>query len=205
MSLHEIVGHLRTSRNQKLIRHLILLALLSLSLQSSPAGEIEHSSTKNSQSSSPRPNVLIVIADQWRASAFGFAGDPNVKTPNLDRLARTSVRFVNAVAGMPVCCPTRASIMTGQGPLNPGLFLNDVPLDPNAVTIAKVLSKQGYDTGYIGKWHLNGDGRSKFIPRERRQGFDYWKVLECTHDYNHSAYFGDEPVKKTWPGYDALD
>ena len=62
----------------------------------------------------------------------------------------------------------------------------------------------GYDTGYVGKWHLNGDGRSAFIPRERRQGFDYWKVLECTHEYNHSAYYADGPEKLEWDGYDAV-
>src|SRR5580765_1164650 len=151
-----------------------------------------------------KPNILLVIADQWRAQAFGFAGDTNVKTPNLDRLANESVRFINAVAGMPVCCPTRASILTGQRPLTTGVFLNDVQLDPNAVTLAKVLSQQGYDTGYIGKWHLNGDGRSRFIPRERRQGFDYWKALECTHDYNHSYYYADGPEKLVWNGYDAI-
>ncbi len=151
-----------------------------------------------------RPNVLIVLADQWRAQAFGFAGDPNVKTPHLDRLASRSVRFVNAVAGLPVCCPTRASLLTGQRPLTTGVFLNDVPLDPRAVTLAKVLGAAGYDTGYIGKWHLNGDGRSRFIPRERRQGFDYWKALECSHDYNHSYYYADGPEKLLWNGYDAI-
>jgi arylsulfatase A-like enzyme len=151
-----------------------------------------------------KPNILLIIADQWRAQAFGFVGDANVKTPNLDQLANESVRFINAVAGMPVCCPTRASLLTGQRPLTTGVFLNDVPLDPNAVTLAKLLSQDGYDTGYIGKWHLNGDGRSKFIPRERRQGFDYWKVLECTHDYNHSYYYADGPEKLLWEGYDAI-
>src|SRR5437764_3888036 len=151
-----------------------------------------------------KPNVVVVLADQWRAQAFGFAGDPNVKTPNFDRLASESVRFINAVAGLPVCSPTRASLLTGQRPLTHGVFLNDVSLDPNAMTIAKVLKAEGYDTGYIGKWHLNGDGRSNFIPRERRQGFDYWKALECTHDYNHSQYYGDGIEKLVWDGYDAI-
>ena len=73
------------------------------------------------------PNVLFVIADQWRGQAFGFAGDPNVKTPRFDALAGESVRFVNAVSGMPVCSPTRASLLTGQRPLTHGIFLNDVP------------------------------------------------------------------------------
>ncbi len=115
-----------------------------------------------------KPNILVVLADQWRAQAFGFAGDPDVKTPNFDHLASESVRFINAVAGLPVCSPTRASLLTGQRPLTHGVLLNDVPLDPNATTIAKVLKAEGYDTGYIGKWHLNGDGRSNFIPRMAR-------------------------------------
>ena len=152
-----------------------------------------------------RPNLLFVIADQWRAQAFGFAGDPNVKTPNLDRFERTSVNFNQAVAGMPVCSPTRASLLTGQRPQTHGIFLNDVPLSTNAVTLPKVLKAAGYDTGCIGKWHIDGHGsRSAFIPRERRQGFDYWKVLECTHAYNNSPYSADGPEKLKWDGYDAI-
>src|SRR5438094_241761 len=80
-----------------------------------------------------KPNILFVIADQWRAQAFGHAGDPNVKTPNIDRLQNESVEFVNAVAAVPVCCPTRASLITGQRALTHGVFLNDAPLAPGAV------------------------------------------------------------------------
>ena len=170
------------------------LLFLTLATMASPVNAAER-----------KPNILVVLADQWRAQAFGFAGDPNVKTPNFDRLASESVRFINAVAGLPVCSPTRASLLTGQRPLTHGVFLNDVPLNPNATTIAKVLKAEGYDTGYIGKWHLNGDGRSKFIPHDRRQGFDYWKALECTHDYSNSFYYADAPDKLKWPGYDAIE
>ncbi len=154
---------------------------------------------------SRKPNIVVVLADQWRAQAFGFAGDANVKTPNFDRLAGESIRFINAVAGMPVCSPTRASLLTGQRPITHGVFLNDVPLDPAAVTLPKELKAAGYDTGAIGKWHIDGHGRSAFIPRERRQGFDYWKVLECTHNYTDSIYYGDTSDKLHWSGYDALD
>ncbi|MEI6231644.1 MAG: sulfatase [Planctomycetota bacterium] len=150
-----------------------------------------------------RPNVLIVIADQWRSQAFGFAGDPNVKTPNLDALAKQSVRFVNAVSGLPVCSPTRATLLTGQRPLTHGVFLNDVQLNPDAVSMAKIMKAANYTTGCIGKWHIDGRGRGSFIPRERRQGFEYWKVLECTHSYNKSYYFADSPDRCLWTGYDA--
>ncbi len=152
-----------------------------------------------------RPNILFVIADQWRAQAFGHAGDVNARTPNLDALAAASADFVHAVSSVPVCSPTRASLLTGQRALTHGVFLNDTRLAPDAVTLAKVLRDTGYDTGAIGKWHIDGSGeRSAFIPKDRRQGFDYWRVLDCTHDYNHSAYFDDTPEKKFWEGYDAI-
>ncbi len=151
-----------------------------------------------------KPNILFIIADQWRAQAFGFAGDPNVKTPHFDRFERESVNFTQAVSGQPVCTPARASLLTGQRPLTHGLFINDVQLRPEAITLAEVLSAEGYATGAIGKWHVDGQGRSNFIPRERRQGFDYWKVLECTHAYNNSPYYADGPEKLKWEGYDAI-
>jgi arylsulfatase A-like enzyme len=154
--------------------------------------------------SAERPNILLIFADQWRAQAFSYAADPNVRTPHIDTLQREGIRFVNAIASVPVCCPARASLLTGQRALTHGVFLNDVPLSPDAVTVAKVLGQAGYDTGYIGKWHVNGDGRSAFIPRERRQGFDYWKAVECTHDYNRSFYYADSPDKLVWQGYDAI-
>jgi arylsulfatase A-like enzyme len=151
-----------------------------------------------------KPNLVFVFADQWRAEATGYAGNVDVRTPNLDRLAAESVNFENAVSGCPVCSPYRASLLTGQYPLTHGVFLNDVLLRDEAVSIAEVYKTAGYATGYIGKWHLDGNRRSAFIPRERRQGFDFWKVLGCTHNYNNSPYYGDESVKLKWDGYDAI-
>jgi predicted AlkP superfamily pyrophosphatase or phosphodiesterase len=63
-----------------------------------------------------KPHVVYVFADQWRAAATGYAGDPNVKTPNLDRLAKESVNFTTAVSVCPVCTPYRASLLTGRYP-----------------------------------------------------------------------------------------
>src|SRR5947208_5314640 len=85
-----------------------------------------------------RPNILFVVADQWRACSTGYAGDPNVKTPNLDKLAASSVNFTNAVSACPVCTPFRASMQTGQRPTSHGLFINDAHLADDATTIAKV-------------------------------------------------------------------
>jgi arylsulfatase A-like enzyme len=154
-----------------------------------------------------KPNVVFVLADQWRAQATTWENDPNLigKTPALDKLASESVNFKYAISCTPVCTPYRASFLTGQYPLRHGLFINDVSLKSNVVSIAEAFTAGGYDTAYIGKWHVDGQGRSAYIPRERRQGFDYWKVLECTHDYNRSSYYAhDDPTKQFWTGYDAF-
>jgi len=103
-----------------------------------------------------------------------------------------------------VCSPYRASLLTGQYWHKHGIFLNDVPLGNDAVTIADVLRGAGYDTGYIGKWHLDGHGRLSFTPPGRRHGFSFWRALECTHEYNNSQYYGDEPEPRRWDGYDAI-
>jgi len=151
-----------------------------------------------------QPNIVFVFADQWRQQATGYSGNQNVITPNLDNLAKKSINFTYAVSGCPVCCPYRASLLSGQRPLTHGVFVNDVPLSPNTQSVAKTFSRAGYKTGYIGKWHVDGHGRSTYIPKERQQGFEYWKVLECTHDYNNSQYYaGNSDQKLFWEGYDA--
>lgn len=158
-----------------------------------------------------KPNVVFVLADQWRAQAMGYAGNDVVKTPNLDKLAIENVNFAMAISSCAVCSPARASIMSGEYPLTHGIFYNDKPLKNGVKTIAEVFGDHGYRTGYIGKWHLNGrtneetfqESRLKPVPEDRRQGFEYWKVAECTHNYNHSVYFDENNVKHIWPGYDA--
>ena len=158
-----------------------------------------------------RPNVLFILADEWRAQSTRYNGDPNVHAPMLDNFAAQSVNFETAVSGCAVCCPYRASLMTGQYPLTNGVFINDVELKPKGVTMAEAFRGAGYRTGFIGKWHLYGspDGkygrRDAFIPPDKRLGFDYWKAAECTHEYNRSRYYeGNDPSPKVWPGYDAI-
>ena len=150
------------------------------------------------------PNLLFVFADQWRARAFGYAGDPSVRTPNIDRFAAQSVNCVNAVSGCPVCSPYRASLMTGQYPHTHGMIVNDQAIRSDAVPFAAALANAGYDTGYIGKWHIGGRGRSARIPPEERLGFQYWRGYECTHDYNDSFYDDTAGTRHRWEGYDAF-
>jgi len=148
--------------------------------------------------------LVFIFADQLRAQSLGYAGDPNARTPFLDRFASESLNFVNATSNCPICTPYRACLLSGQYPLTHGLFMNDLCLPDNGHSLGQTLKKGGYQTAWIGKWHLDGHGRTSPIPPERRQGFDYWKTLECTHDYNRSHYYeGDSVELKAWPGYDA--
>ncbi|WP_430932113.1 sulfatase family protein [Saccharicrinis sp. 156] len=149
-----------------------------------------------------KPNVVFILTDQWRASAFGYAGDVNVQTPNLDKLAGEAVSFKNAVSVCPVCTPYRASLLTGKYPTSTGMFLNDLYLPEEELCMAEIFKSAGYNTAYLGKWHLDGHGRFKNVQPERRQGFDYWKALECSHEYNNMAYYeNDSPEIKYWDGY----
>src|SRR5262245_45128229 len=132
----------------------------------------------------PRPNVVVILADDLGWADLGCYGSKFHHTPNLDRLAATGLRFTRAYAACPVCSPTRAALMTGKSPARlqltdwlPGR--PDRPDQPLArpplrqqlplaeTTLAEALKKAGYATGLIGKWHLGGKG---YEPQ--KQGFD---------------------------------
>jgi len=149
-----------------------------------------------------KPNVIYILTDQWRSDAFGYAGDPVVKTPNIDKFSKEAVIFSNAVSVCPVCTPYRASLMTGRFPTSTGMFLNDLYLPESELCMAEIFKSAGYSTAYYGKWHLDGHGRLNYVEPERRQGFDYWKANECDHNYNNEHYYANEdPSIKYWPGY----
>ncbi|HTM47349.1 MAG TPA: sulfatase-like hydrolase/transferase [Bryobacteraceae bacterium] len=142
-----------------------------------------------------RPNILIVLGDQLPAYALGCAGDPNARTPNLDRLAGEGARFVNAVSNCPVCTPFRAMLQTGRWPLTTGMIANDLRLPESEYTMAEALREAGYQTGYIGKWHLDGPERWAFTPPgPRRQGHQFWAVNNCSHSYMNTFYYRDSPT-----------
>ncbi len=160
---------------------------------------------------STHPNVLFILCDEWRGQATGYAGDANVRTPALNRLAAESVNFPNCCSCHPVCSPMKSSLITGQYPLTHGVFLNDEELKPKGTTLGQAFANAGYSTGWIGKWHMYGspqgqyERRLAYIPPDHHFGFRYWKAAECTHDYNHSIYYeGDDPAPRYWPGYDAI-
>jgi len=154
------------------------------------------------QNSRTPPNIVYIFADQMRAQVLGCYGNRTVPTPNIDAMAAAGTVFDNAISTWPVCSPYRAMLLTGRHPMANGTVTNDTGMRDNLPTIATVTKAQGYATGYIGKWHLEWN-RDPFVPKARRQGFDYWAVNNCTHQYIDHFYCTDTPEKIRFKGYDA--
>jgi arylsulfatase A-like enzyme len=168
------------------IRLSVFLALWTGSLHPSPTSAA--TDVKNR-----RPSILLILPDQMRGQSLGCMGDPDVRTPNLDKLASQGVLFRNTFANSPVCCPARAVILTGKYAHKNGMVANDLRLRESETTIAELLSVQGYRTGFVGKWHLDGGRRLPgFVPPgPRRQGFQFWAANECDHGHVRPTYFRD--------------
>jgi len=148
-----------------------------------------------------RPNIVFVFADQMRACAMGCMGNEQVITPNLDKLAAGGLLVTNAISCQPVCTPFRGHLMTGRYGHATGVIHNDIKLPNSETTIAEVLKARGYQTGYIGKWHLEANRRDPIAPKNR-QGWDYWAVRNCSHQHFNPVYWlngAKEPVTaKGW-------
>lgn len=168
-------------------------------------------------------NLLLIVADQFRAQAITPGADP-VDTPIIDRLAQGGVRLTQAISSYPVCSPHRAMLMTGESPQNNGVWLNvnsftkplGVGIDAHTTSWAKVLSDAGYETGWIGKWHLQppvaddeiyGEGRraddgkvwDAWSPPDARLGFTWWYSYGCSDNHLNPHYWEtdaprEEPV-----------
>src|SRR5205814_8049421 len=130
-----------------------------------------------------RPNFVIIFTDDQGYQDVGCFGSPNIKTPNLDRMAREGVRFTDFYVGQPVCTASRAALLTGCYPNRVGLLgalgpKSKIGISDKELTIAKVLKTRGYATAIFGKWHL-GDS-PQFLPT--RHGFDEYFGLPYSND-----------------------
>jgi arylsulfatase A-like enzyme len=161
-------------------------------------------SNRFSKTNLPRPNLIYVFADQLRYQSVGYAGDEKAITPAIDRFASQGANFYNAISTMPVCAAHRASLFTGKYPTTTGMVINEIRINPNHECFGHVLTKAGYQTGYIGKWHLwanvlehHYESKNSFVPPgPHRLGFDgYWAAYNYNHRYYGSFYHIDSPEK----------
>ncbi|MDQ3622869.1 MAG: sulfatase-like hydrolase/transferase [Verrucomicrobiota bacterium] len=143
--------------------------------------------TAHAAESPQRPNIVLVMADDQGWGDTGYNGHPELKTPNLDELAKKGLRFNRFYTAHFNCSPTRGSVMTGRHPNRYGTFSPGAPIRAQELTVARVLQSAGYATGHFGKWHLNGkngdknttDGNGRAILADDplspgRMGFDEW-------------------------------
>lgn len=149
-----------------------------------------------------KPNVIVFFTDQQRWDSTGVHGNPMGLTPNFDRFALSGTHFFNTVTCQPVCAPARSSLQTGKYAANTGVWHNGLGLEPDEPTLARYFSREGYTTGYIGKWHLYGGTESypspygtetnDPVPRNHQGGYEYWRgsnILEFASDaYRFSSF-----------------
>ncbi|MBC8234448.1 sulfatase-like hydrolase/transferase, partial [bacterium] len=150
-----------------------------------------------------RPNILLIFTDQQRADTIHAAGNPVIKTPNLDRIAREGVLFSSAYTASPVCVSARCSLIFGQYPHNTGCADNGHRMPEDRPTFMQVLSESGYRAHGIGKMHFNPNpqGLRGFQTREhqaemrgRVEDDDYLKFLHangCEHVYDPFGVRGE--------------
>ena len=142
------------------------------------------------------PNILYLFADQLHAFALGCMGNPDVKTPNLDRLASEGILFANTYSCYPVCTPYRGVLFTGRYGSQSGVRRNNDPLPADCKTLAESLNEGGYRTSYVGKWHLGTTGNIAVAP-ELRGGFQEFTGYQCYNEYLRNVWFFDEDGNKT--------
>jgi len=154
-----------------------------------------------------RPDIVYVFGDQHRQSSWWGGDDPQVITPHLQRMAREGALFQHCLSNYPLCSPYRASLLTGRYGQANGVMKNmgggQPGLPATEVTIADVLKRAGYATGYVGKWHLDpGAGAGRLVPAgERRHGFDWWRVCHNYRNRYDTRSFDDDGKEFVLQGY----
>lgn len=120
-----------------------------------------------------KPNIVLMMGDDHGWEETGYNGHPHVKTPVLDEMAATGLRFDRFYAAHPSCSPTRASFLTGRHPNRMGTFAPGWSLRPEEISIAHILRKAGYQCGHFGKWHV-GPVKAESPTNPGAMGFHEW-------------------------------
>lgn len=148
-----------------------------------------------------RPNVIVFFTDQQRYDTTGVHGNPDNLTPNFDRMALEGTFGKYTFSPQPVCGPARACLQTGKYATVLGNYRNAIPLDSSQKTMAHYFNEAGYDTAYIGKWHL---GTTRLaVPKEERGGYQYWMgagALEASSRPYDVVVYDEENRRVKLPG-----
>jgi len=167
-----------------------------------------------------KPNVLFVFIDQLRADVCGVYGGRNIQTPHIDRLASQGATFANSISSCPLCTPYRGMVQTGRYPTHSGIVMNFVEANPiqNPHCLGHVFAASGYDTGFIGKWHLSSGWRREeglyepnpaaveayrgknpetehVAPGPGRLGYEHWQAFNFHTAFNDYYFYEDQPKK----------
>ena len=143
-------------------------------------------------SSAASPNIVIILADDLGYGDLGCYGSPNIRTPNLDRMAAEGMRFTQFYSAAEVCTPSRAALLTGRYPIRSGMCndqfrvirnISTGGLPAEEITLPEALKTRGYATACIGKWHL-GNWTVNPAHHPRKHGFDYYFGLPHSNDMN---------------------
>ncbi len=145
----------------------------------------------------PRPNVILILTDDHRFDAMGFMGHPFLETPNMDRMAKDGVHLANAFVTTSLCSPSRASILTGLYAHNHRVIDNYNPVPASLRFFPEYLQTAGYETVFIGKWHMGGEHD------EPQRGFDYWLSFKGQGTYWPDGHGTSRVVPQT--SYDGFN
>ena len=178
------------------------------------------SCTQQQTCTSDQPNIIFVFPDQMRAQTLGFLGKEPVMTPHLDKFAKESMVFTNAVSNSPVCSPYRAMLFSGKYPVSNGVVSNTtslagkygIQLRQDEMCWSDILKENGYSTGYVGKWHLdaphkpyidcyNNKGSVKWnewCPPEKRHGFDFWYSYDTYDKHMKPLYWSTDAPRDSF-------
>ena len=150
-------------------------------------------SVSSVQADKPRPNIVVVVADDMGWGDSSTYGHPKIKSPNLDKLAAQGVKFTQGYSAAGVCSPSRSAMLTGRTPYRNGVWRHlsgnhSAHLRASEITYPELLKDIGYQTCHVGKWHLLSKqqfDKPEFPQPGEQGGYDYWMATHNNAEPSH--------------------